>query len=79
MQENNDFSGVNLSLFKTRPDLWKIESANVHFHANPYISPYAEREHICIFVEFPKVPRSADPQSNFSISYLETHLLYRLK
>ena len=62
MQENNDFSGVNLSLFKTRPDLLKIESGNVHFHANPYISPNAQSKHICIF---PKVPRSTDPQSNF--------------
>ena len=62
MQENNHFSGVSLSLFKTRPDLLKIESGNVHFHANPYISPNAQSKHICIF---PKVPRSTDPQSNF--------------
>ena len=79
MQENNDFSGVNLSLLKTRPDLLKIESGNVNFHANPYISPNAQSKHICIFAEFPKVPRSADPQSNFSISYLGTQPLYRLK
>ena len=62
MQENNHFSGVSLSLFKTRPDLLKIESGNVNFHANPYISPNAQSKHICIF---PKVPRSTDPQSNF--------------
>ena len=56
MQENNHFSGVNWSLLKTRPDLLKIESANVHFHANPYISPNAQSKHICIFTEFPMVP-----------------------
>ena len=76
MQENNDFSGVSLSLFKTRPDLLKIESGNVHFHANPYISPNAQSKHICIFTEFPMVPQSADPQFNFSISYLETQPFY---
>ena len=30
--------------------------------ANPYVSPNAQREHICIFTEVPQVPRSADPQ-----------------
>ena len=76
MQENNHFSGVNWSLLKTRPDLLKIESANVHFHANPYISPNAQSKHICIFTEFPMVPQSADPQFNFSISHLETQPFY---
>ena len=57
-------SGVNLSLFKTRPDISKIEGANVHFHANPYISPNAQRELISIFTEVPEVPRSADAQFN---------------
>ena len=41
MQENNLFSGVNLSLFKTGPDILKIKSANVPFHANPNTSPNA--------------------------------------
>ena len=40
MQKNNRLLGI-----------LKIESANVHFHANPYISPNAQREHICIFTE----------------------------
>ena len=44
MQENNLFSGVNLSLFKTGPDILKIKSANVPFHANPSTSPDAQRE-----------------------------------
>ena len=26
-------------------------SVVVHFHANPYISPIAQREHVCIFTE----------------------------
>ena len=67
MQKKHKFSsGVNLSLFKTRPDIdiSKIESANVHFHANPYISPNAQRELISIFTEVPEVPRSADAQFN---------------
>ena len=51
MQENNLFSGVNLSLFKTGPDIWKIKSANVPFHANPNTSPNAQREQICIYIQ----------------------------
>ena len=72
MQKKHKYlSGVNLSLFKTGPDILKIESANVHFHANPYISPNAQRELICIFTE---VPRSADAQfSNTRWSLLISH------
>ena len=51
MQKNNRLLGI-----------LKIESANVHFHANPYISPNAHRERICIFTEVLEVPRSTDPQ-----------------
>ena len=51
MQENNLFSGVNLSLFKTGPDILKIKSANVPFHANPNTSPNAQREQICIYIQ----------------------------
>ena len=51
MQKNNRLLGI-----------LKIESANVHFHANPYISPNAQRERICIFTEVLEVPRSTDPQ-----------------
>ena len=68
MQENNHFSGVNLSLFKTGPDILKIESANVPFHANPNTSPNAQREQICIFTNFPDVPWSAQPLGGCSIS-----------
>ena len=74
MQKNNHLSEVNLYLFKTKPSILKIENANVHFHANPYISPNAQREHICIFTEVPEVPRSADPQfSNTRWSLLLSH------
>ena len=52
MRENNHLSGNNLSIFKTRPDILKIESANVPFHANPNTSPNAQREQICIFTDF---------------------------
>ena len=52
MQEDNHLSGDNLSVFKTRPDILKIESANVPFHANPNTSPNAQREQICIFTDF---------------------------
>ena len=51
MQKNNYLSEVNLSLFKTTTDIFKVESANVHFHSNPYISPITQRSHICIFTE----------------------------
>ena len=51
MQKNNRLSGVNLSLFKTSPDLLKVESTNVNFHANPIVSPIAQLEHICILTE----------------------------
>ena len=40
-QMTNHLSELNLSLFKTSSDLLKVESATVHFHANPYISPIA--------------------------------------
>ena len=43
MQKNNYLSEVNLSLFKTTTDIFKVESANVHFHSNPYISPITQR------------------------------------
>ena len=43
MQKNNYLSEVNLSLFKATTDILKVESANVHFHSNPYISPIAQR------------------------------------
>ena len=66
MQENNFFSGVNLSLFKTGPDI--LKSANVPFHANPNTSPNAQREQICIFTNFPDVPWSAQPLGGCSIS-----------
>ena len=38
MRKNNYLSEseVNLSLFKTRPDILKSESANVHFHTNTF-------------------------------------------
>ena len=49
MQKNNRLLGI-----------LKIESANVHFHANPYISPNAQRERIFIFTEVLEVPRSTD-------------------
>ena len=62
MQKNNPLSEANLSSFKTKPRILKSESANVHFHANPSISPNAQREHICIFTEFPEVSQSTDPQ-----------------
>ena len=52
MQEDNHLSGDNLSVFKTRPDILKIESANVPFHANPNTSPNAQREQICMFTDF---------------------------
>ena len=52
MQEDNHLSRENLSVFKTRPDILKIESANVPFHANPNTSPNAQREQICIFTDF---------------------------
>ena len=52
MQEDNHLSRDNLSVFKTRPDILKIESANVPFHANPNTSPNAQREQICIFTDF---------------------------
>ena len=52
MQEDNHLSRENLSIFKTRPDILKIESANVPFHANPNTSPNAQREQICIFTDF---------------------------
>ena len=68
MQEDNHLSGNNLSVFKTRPDILKIESANVPFHSNPYISPNAQRERICIFTDFPEVPWSAQPLGGCSIS-----------
>ena len=51
MQKNNRLLGI-----------LKIESANVHFHENPTISPNAQRERICIFTEVLEVPRSTDPQ-----------------
>ena len=74
MQKNNHLSGVHLRLFKTRPSILKIESGNVHFYANPYILPNAQREHICVFTEVPEVPRSADPQfSNTRWSLLLSH------
>ena len=43
MQKNNYLSEVNLSLFKTTTDIFKVKSANVHFHSNPYISPITQR------------------------------------
>ena len=52
MPEDNHLSRDNLSVFKTRPDILKIESANVPFHANPNTSPNAQREQICIFTDF---------------------------
>ena len=68
MQENNHLSGDNLSIFKTRPDILKIESANVPFHSNPYLCPNAQSEKICIFTFFPEVPWSAQPLGSCSIS-----------
>ena len=50
-KKNNHASGIDLSLFKTIPALLKVESANLHYHANAYMSPIVQREHICIFTE----------------------------
>ena len=41
MPKNNLLRRVNLSLFKTSPDLFKAESATAYYHSNPYISPIA--------------------------------------
>ena len=65
MQKNKHLSRVNLSLFKTRPGILKIESANVHFHGKPLCFTQCATWaylHIHIFTEFPEVPQSADPQ-----------------
>ena len=56
MQQKNRLSGVNLSWFKTSPDFVKVESANVHFHANPFTSLGAQCSYratwaICIFTK----------------------------
>ena len=56
MQQKNRLSGVNLSWFKTSPDFIKVESANVHFHANPFTSLGAQCSYratwaICIFTK----------------------------
>ena len=48
MQNNKHLSGVNLSLFKTSPDLLQVE--NFHFHSNPNFT-YCAAEHICIFTK----------------------------
>ena len=32
-------------------DQFLRSSVVVHFHANPYILPIAQREHVCIFTE----------------------------
>ena len=51
MQKNNCLSEVNLFLFKNSPELFKVESATVNCHPNPYLSLVAQREHICIFTD----------------------------
>ena len=37
---------INFSLLKNSPELFKVVSATVYCHANPYISLIAQREHI---------------------------------
>lgn len=53
MQKRQPLKRGKLILIQNKLRSFKVESINVyfHFHANPYISPIAHFENICIFTE----------------------------